>query len=114
MGDQDDLFSNPIAPTSVAPQFIKPVEAERSNLSNEDFRKLLMTPRTGSSSSAAPPPSMRVLGSVRSQRKTILNDQFKVPASTAQSKSSDSGDSKDKKPKKKSVHAAKEETDDTL
>lgn len=112
MGDQDDSFSNPIVPVNVASPVIKTVEVERQNLSNEDFRKLLMTPRTGSASG---PPSSRVLGSVRSHRKPILNDQFKIPSTVASSKATEPGsDSKERKAKKKSNHSVKTDTDDTL
>lgn len=112
---QEEPFSNPIAPpTSLSsgnkksvghPQFIKTSDVERQNLSNEDFRKLLMTPRSGSSTTGP----TRVLGSVRGARKSIVIDsQFKIPPATP-SRGGAGGtgaqaDSADRKKAKKKFH----------
>lgn len=123
----DEPFSNPIAPPTAAssssshagqsasgPHFTKPSDIERHNLSNEDFRKLLSTPRSSSGSSAGPAAASRILGSVRGSRKTIVIDQqFKVPPATP-SRAGGASDADKKKGKKKFHTANKSEEEERL
>lgn len=112
--DQDEPFSNPIAPTGGGGQVSQQSHAEvdRQNLSNADFRKLLMTPRSvGGGAGGAAPASARSLGSVRGARKPILTEtQFKTPAAPAGA----GGEGTPKKVRKKFTASKTTDEDDKL
>lgn len=102
--DDNEPFSNPIAPahelksgptTAIVPQ------KESHPLTNDDFRKLMMTPRAGASGSMAPPQSVRggsVAASVRGHRKPVLSQE----------------QNENKSKKKKLFQAMKKEEEDQL
>lgn len=78
--DDNEPFSNPIAPAhepKSGPTEAAAVQKDQQPLSNDDFRKLMMTPRPGASSSMAAPQSVRggASASVRGHRKPVLTQE---------------------------------------
>lgn len=110
--DQDEPFCNPMAPvehptTSTSSDAASKIQ--NHNLSNEDFRKLMMTPSVNQATPSTPAfgsAKFRAAASVRGHRhQVIVTDEFKTPASV------DSQSDK-KKNKKKYYQTKKEKGED--
>lgn len=96
---EDDVFCNPMAPVDSETKSTTTVQ--KQNLSNEDFRKLAMTPSVNVASTPTFGSKHPSSSSVRGHRRqVIINEEFKKPESTASST--------DKKKSKKKFYQKKE------
>lgn len=106
---EEEPFSNPMAPVDHPAIPSAPVaKIQKQNLSNEDFRKLVMTPSaSGVSSTPAFGARLSAKGhaSIRGHRhQVIVTDEFKKPESVASAA--------DKKKNKKKFYQQKKENDE--
>lgn len=103
---EEDVFMNPMAPADGPSSDAKATNLQKQNLSNEDFRKLMMTPAANQTASTPafgskhhPPSSVR-----GHRRQVIINEDFKKPESAASAEK--------KKQKKKFYSQQKKEEDE--
>jgi len=102
---EDDVFCNPMAPVDEPSSKLSSSGSnfQKQNLSNEDFRKLIMTPSANVASTPAFG-SKHVPTSVRGHRRqVIINEEFKKPQSTQ---------SADQRKNKKKFYQQKKEQDE--
>lgn len=113
MYDQDEPFCNPMAPAEhqpVPPSSSEAKQVQKQNLSNEDFRKLIMTPGVGQTSGTTAFGARfssrgHHSASVRGHRhQVIVTDEFKKPEAV--------GSQGDKKKNKKKFYQQKKENDE--
>lgn len=108
MFDQDEPFCNPIAPADHSSNQQNDA-VQKQNLSNEDFRKLMMTPSTNRQADSSVAFGSKAAASVRGNRRQIIvNDEFKKPQPIA------SADKRKKKYHKKKEEKSEEEDKESL